>query len=116
MKAYEAAKKLDIPTKEFLETYGVKSHLSKLPAELEAELFGDEKKIETVPEPTQTVDTAEAVVVEITGREEGLPETTGTGNNITEQECPYTEQQILRSCRLLGNKSPCWAWRHMVNG
>ncbi len=45
MKAYEAAKLLKIPNKEFLQKYEIKSHLSKLPEDLVAELFGEEKKI-----------------------------------------------------------------------
>ena len=93
MKAYEAAKLLKMDNKTFLETYGIKSHLSKLPEELEHELFGDEKKIEEArPETEAAVDIPEADVVE---------------------EMP-DERLIRKSIRCLGNKSPYWKWRDKI--
>ena len=99
MKAYEAIKKLKADRKEFLEQYGIKSHMSNIPPELEAELFGEEKKIETEPEPTQTVDSAETDVVTV---------------EPSEEECPYTLKQIEMGCKLGGNKSKTWQWRHLI--
>ena len=95
MKAYEAAKKLKMENKDFLAEYGIKSHSSNITPELEAELFGEEKKIETEPQGTETATTAETVVID------------------KAEECPYTVRQIRKSCRMLGNKSPCWEWRHL---
>lgn len=102
MKAYEAAKLLKIPNKEFLQKYEIKSHLSKLPEDLVAELFGEEKKIEAGQAATQTVDSAETDVVV------SAPEK-------TEEECPYTVEQVARHIKILGNKSPAWKWRHIVD-
>jgi hypothetical protein len=102
MKVYEAAKLLKITNKAFLEEYGLKSHLSKLPEALEAELFGDEKKTEEAGEPvTETINSAEADVV------------TETVNTAETEVCPYTPRQISKSIKLAGNKSPCWKWRHL---
>ena len=44
MKGYEAAKKLGMKSGEFCEKYNLNSHMQSLPEELEAELFGSEKK------------------------------------------------------------------------
>jgi len=100
MKAYEAAKLLKISNKEFIEKYEVKSHLSKLSDELEAELFGEEKKIETArPERAEEPDTPEADVVES-----------------VEEECPVDLETLKTSLRGVGGKSPYWKWRHLVNG
>ena len=108
MQAYEAIKILKADTREFLEEYGLKSHLSKLPAALEAELFGDEKKTyeagETV---TKTVDSAKTVI--LGDAPEIIPE-------VITEECPYTIKQIAHGIRILGPKSSCWKWRHLVNG
>jgi len=96
MKAYEAAKKLGMSSKEFVEEHGLGSHMQSIPVELEAELFGDEKKIVEEQAQTETVNTAEADVVE------------------TETGCPYPPKVIRRSILVLGNKSPCWEWRHIL--
>ena len=104
MIAYEAAKLLEISNKEFLETYGIKSHLSKISTDLEAELFGDEKKTYEAPETvTQTVDSAETVIVGITA-------------DVVKRTCPYTVEQVRNHIRQLGNKSACWEWRHILDG
>ena len=100
MQAYEAAKKLEIPNKEFLAKYGLKSHMSKVPDDLVAELFGEEKKIETQQPTTETVDSAETDVVEVEVKE----------------TCPYTTAQIELGIRCLGGKAPQWKWRHMLDG
>jgi hypothetical protein len=102
MKVHEASKSKKMSNKEFLEEYGeeynLKSHLSKIPAELEEELFGQEKKIETPePEPTETVDSAETVVVEV---QEPVIEKA--------PECPYTKEQVRLGIRGCGNKSSMW--------
>jgi len=96
MKAYEAIKLLKADRKEFLEQYGIKSHMSKIPAELEAELFGVEKKIQAEPEPAPTVDTPEAIPV-------------------AKEACPYTAEQVELGIRCLGAKAPQWKWRHILN-
>jgi hypothetical protein len=104
MKAYEAAKLKKMTNKEFLKEYELKSHMSKISPELEAELFGEEKKIQAEPESAPTVDTAEADVVtpvEPTSDEQST-------------ECPYTKEQIELGIRCLGNKSPVWEWRHII--
>jgi len=96
MQAYEAIKRLKADRKEFLEMYGLKSHMSKIPAELEAELFGEEKKIQTGAEPTEATDRTEAIVLE------------------TEEVCPYPLKAVRKSIHLLGNKSKAWKWRHLL--
>ena len=96
MKVYEASKLLKISNKEFCELYGTKSHMVKLSAELEAELFGEEKKIPTEPEPEKAVDSTEAPAV-------------------VEEECPYTPEQVELGIRCLGGKGPQWKWRHILN-
>ena len=108
MQAYEAIKLLKADTKEFLEEYGLKSHLSKLPAALEAELFGDEKKTyEAGKTVTETTDSAKTII--LGDPPEVIPE-------VTTEECPFTKKQILHGIRILGHKSSCWKWRHLVNG
>ena len=62
MKAYEAAKRLGMKPADFAHEYGLASHLCKIPDDLEAELFGCEKKIKKQAQ-TQTVDSAETVRV-----------------------------------------------------
>ena len=145
MQAYQAIKMLKADRKEFLATYGLKSHMSKLPDSLVEELFGEEKKIQTEPEQTQTVDSAETDVVEIGEQDEceqtqddtndsidstgdthtvdsGLVATIGelvqdSGVKSSDVEtCPYDEATIRRSIRCLGNKSSAWKWRHTLNG
>ena len=61
MKAYEAAKKLGISSRKFSERYGLDSHLCTVPKEIEAELFGDEKKIMEEQTYTETVDSAKTI-------------------------------------------------------
>ena len=100
--------------KEFLATYGLKSHMSKLPDSLVEELFGEEKKIQTEPEQTQTVDSAETDVVEVATLDE-LVQDSGVKSSEVET-CPYDEATIRRSIRCLGNKSSAWKWRHTLNG
>ena len=142
MKVHEASKAKKLSNKEFLEIYGeehnLKSHLSKLPKELEEELFGEEKKIETTePESTETVDSAETIVVG--GQDEGkddciqdsvdddsegsvksddgvervLPDSSEHVQELG--ECPYTNQEIRIGCKGCGNKSPMWKWRHILD-
>lgn len=115
MKVHEAAKKLGISTKVFLETYGeergIKSHLSNLPESLVDELFGEEKKIQAESEPTQTVDSGQADLVELTA----FPET-GTKAVIRTKECPISKADLRVSICCLGNKSPYYEWKDMLNG
>lgn len=101
MKAYEAIERLKMDRKEFLATYGVKSHLSKLSDELVEELFGSEKKIEAEPKPPKAVDTSE----------DELPVLKVNTNG---KRCPYTPQEIELGIRCLGNKAPQWEWRHLI--
>lgn len=105
MQAYEAAKKLKMENKEFLEKYGMKSHMSKLSEDLVAELFGEEKKIEAEPEPTETVDSAETVVVEQAPEVPAEPEPEG---------CPVDAATVELSIRCLGGRSPYYKWRNLV--
>jgi len=103
MKAHEAYKKLGMSKKEFCELYGIKSHLSELDEALVAELFGNEKKTdEARPEDTQTVDRSETIVVEKA--------------DPAEDKCPVDLDVVEVKNRLLGNKSPFWKWRYLVNG
>ena len=104
MQAYEAIKRLKADRKEFLEQYGLKSHMSKIPADLEAELFGEEKKIQTEPEPTAGTDTTEATTITVDSAETLVA------------ECPYTKEQVRKNIRLLGCKSRAWQWRHILDG
>ena len=123
MKVYEASKSKKMSTKEFLEVYGeeynLKSHLSKIPAELEEELFGQEKKIETPkPEPTETVDSAETVVVEdIDLVEEVLAEIEGkeVHKPIVKDEKVPSLEEIELGIRGCGSKSSMWKWRHLLD-
>lgn len=116
MKVHEATKKLKVSNKEFIQQYadhGITSHLSKIPHELEAELFGDEKKINAEGQGSQTADSAETVVVgEVVQKTEGVSKTADAGT----EECPYTTKQIKRSIQIFGSKSPCWKWRHLMDG
>ena len=119
MKAYEAAKKLGIDNKAFIEEYGLKSHLSRVPDELEAELFGSEKKIVEEQAQPQTVDSSETVVVGDAGEPD--PELTVSAKKpvTSEQvkgECPFPLDVVRRQIRMNGNKSKCWQWRHLVDG
>lgn len=98
MKAYEAAKKLNIPTKDFIETHGLKSHLSKLSEDLENSLFSkpveaDPIEVDQVEEPAKEPEKVKIVVVE--------------------------KQPALDDIRLgiigAGNKSKYWKWRHLLD-
>ena len=144
MQAYEAIKILKMDRKEFLEKYDLKSHLSKIPPELEAELFGEEKKIKTEPKqetgadtveaPALTADSAETEVVDVEiaedattgekdeckqaqdGNDDGADSTVDIGDLDSSVDCPYDKDTIRVSIRGLGNKSPCWKWRHILDG
>jgi hypothetical protein len=116
MKAYEAAKLLKLSNKEFLEKYGIKSHMSKVPEDLEQELFGDEKKIEEAGQTgTETVDSAETVVVDpVDAVEEDEFPVLNTDE--TGEICPYSIEEIELGIRCLGGKAPQYKWRHLLNG
>jgi hypothetical protein len=123
MKAYEAIKRLKVDRKEFLEQYGIKSHMSKIPPELEAELFGEEKKIQTGQAGAEGVDSSEAVVLvpvveeEDTKAEEVAQNPPDIVNDYTDaKECPYTLEEIALGLRCLGSKGKMWEWRHLLNG
>jgi CRISPR/Cas system-associated endonuclease/helicase Cas3 len=103
MKAHEAAKKLNIPVKEFLAETGLKSHLNKVPDAVLEEYELIEKKI-TESEQPKTVDSAETIVVGEPPKKE------------EPEECPFSLRQIEVGNRCLGNKSPTWKWRHLLNG
>jgi hypothetical protein len=125
MKAFEAAKKLGMKPKEFCEEYGVKSHLSKITEELEAELFGGEKKIETEQETTETVDSAETVVLggeddnKINADEVEVQETDNANKPVEkapEEVCPVDLETLKLSLRGCGGKSPYYKWKYLLNG
>jgi len=61
MKIHELAKKTGISNKELLKETGLGSHMSKVPEEVVAQYMGEEKKIQTEPQSTETVDSGEAV-------------------------------------------------------
>jgi hypothetical protein len=105
MKAYEAAKLTGMKSKAFCEQYGIKSHTSKIPADLEEQLFGEEKKTETEPQPETPVDSVEAVVVE-----DDFPV---LKINDEGERCPYSPEEIELSIRCLGGVSPCYKWKHL---
>ena len=110
MKAYEAAKKLKMENKDFLEQYEIKSHLSKLDDELVEELFGGEKKIsEAMPGPEAAVDSAEADVVTEDPAEVVTIDTAVA--EVVTVDCSHSVEEIELSIRCLGNKSPLWKWR-----
>ena len=111
MQAYVAAKLLKMSNKEFLKQYELKSHMSKVPAELEAELFGEEKKIQTGQAGTETVDRAETTVVAVDAITEVVTEEVEA---VTDEECPYTPAEIELGIRCLGGKAPQWKWRHLA--
>lgn len=110
MKAFEAAKKQGMEAKEFCKEHGIKSHLSKISAELEAELFGDEKKTETEQAATETVDSAETVIVGAPAKDEVKPE------KPVEESCPVDLATLELSIRGRGGKSPYYKWKHLLNG
>jgi len=112
MKVHEASKAKKMSNKEFLAEYGeefnLKSHMSKLPVELEAELFGEEKKIEeAVEEQTETVDSAEAVVVEV--EPEPVVEIE------SKEECPVSLEELQGGINGLGGKYKHYKWKHLLD-
>ena len=122
MKVFELSKKLKKSNKDLIAEIDdprVKSHLSKVPEDILAEFDVEEKKIETEPEPTATVDkdedavvtvdSAETIVVEV--KEEVVNEKVPKS---TEETCPYSIEEIRMGCRCLGNKAPQWKWRHLI--
>ena len=123
MKVYELAKIQKISSKDLIAELNdprIKSHLSVVPADILTELEGEEKKIKTTTESTQTVDSAETVVVgeapvkapETPVKAFVSPEPTP---DPSEDICPYTIAEIELGCRCLGNKSKQWKWRHLLN-
>ena len=112
MKVHEAAKLKKMSNKDFIKMVDdprITSHMNKLPEELEAELFGEEKKIkEAVAEPTQTVDSAETVVVETT------PEPIAKTKPI-EEPCPVDLVTLELSIRGIGGKSPYYKWKYLLD-
>ena len=114
MKAYEAIKRLKMDRKEFLELYGIKSHMSNIPVELESELFGSEKKIQVEQERTQTVNSAETIVVGEPPEPIVEPIVAEIPETKTAEECPYSLHTIKRSIQIFGGKSKLWKWRHLI--
>jgi hypothetical protein len=108
MKAYEAAKLLKMSNKDFLKEYDIKSHMSNIPTELEAELFGVEKKIQTGQAGTETVDRAETTVVTVD------TEVVTTAEEVVTEKCPVDIATIRAGINGCGNKSCYWKWRHLA--
>ena len=111
MKIYEASKILKKSNKELLAEINdprVKSHLSKIPEDILAEL-GLEKKIkEAIAEPTKTVDSAETDVVD------SEPSKPSKAPELPKEVCPYTAEEIELGIRCVGNKGQHWKWRHII--
>ena len=115
MKIYELAKIRKISSKELIVELNdprIKNHLSVVPADI-LELEGEEKKIETTEGQTQTVDSAETVVV---GNPPETPAEPLVSTEPVIEPCPYTPAEIELGCRCLGSKGKHWQWRHMLNG
>jgi hypothetical protein len=108
MKLYEVAKQMGKKSKDLLAEIDdprVKTHMSLVPESIVAELLGSEKKIEeAIEEPTETVDSAEAVVV--VAKAEPAP---------VAPTCPVDLITMATSIRGLGGKSPYYKWKHMLN-
>lgn len=102
MKAYEAAKLLRVSNKEFLTEHNLKSHMSKVPPELEAELFGGEKKIQAGQEEAPTVDRAETVVATVDVEKAAI------------EQCPVDLETVRAGINGCGDKSCYWKWRHLI--
>jgi hypothetical protein len=123
MKVYEAAKKLGISNKEFCKEYGTKSHLSKISTELEEQLFGgsNEDEVHTTETVSGSDTEGSSVVIEapVDSGEVSGPDGDGIEPDApqpVEADCPYTLAEIELGIRGLGNKSPCWKWKHLLNG
>ena len=113
MKVHEASKILKKSNKELLAEINdprVKSHLSKIPEDILAELGFEKKITEAVAEPTKTVDRAETIVVD-KSEEELHAELQPV---VPVEDCPYTPEQIELGIRCLGNKGPHWKWQHLI--
>lgn len=124
MKVYEASKLLKRDSKEFIKELNdprITSHLSKLPPEIEAELFGAEKKIEeAAAEPTKTVDSAETVMVNEKPKAEPKAEPKPEPKPVVEipskeDTCPVDLETLELSIRGIGGKSPYYKWKHLLN-
>lgn len=116
MKAYEAIKLLKVDRKEFLQTHELKSHMSKISEELEAELFGVEKKIQAEPEPAQSIDSTEAIA-DVAQEAPEIPVEAITQPKATPStpECPVSLETLATSLRGLGGKSPYYKWKYLLN-
>ena len=139
MKVHEASKILKKTNKELLAEINdprIKSHLSKIPADILAELGLEKKTTEAPAEPTQTVDSAETVIigesneseldsiqddVEVDCKATDVPD--GVSGDVLQDSvghvqepegCPYSPEQIELGIRCLGNKSAQWKWRHII--
>lgn len=120
MKVYEASKLLKKDNKELIKELNdprITSHLSKLPPEIEAELFGEEKKIEeAAAEPTKTVDSAETVLVNEKPKAEPKPEPAPVVEIPSKEDtCPVDLETLELSIRGIGGKSPYYKWKHLLN-
>ena len=115
MKAYEAIKKLKVDRKEFLQTHELKSHMSKISDELEAELFGVEKKIQAESEPAETIDSTEAVADVEEAPETPVEAISPVKATPSTPECPVSLETLATSLRGLGGKSPYYQWKWLLN-
>lgn len=110
MKLYELSKKTGISVEQLKEELGYKSHMKKVPDSVVAEYLGEEKKIETEQEGTQTVDSAETVVVETSDVVE--PPVIETESK---EECPVSLEELRGGINGLGGKYKHYKWRHLLD-
>lgn len=143
MKVHQLSKKLKISNKELLAQMDdprVTSHLSKVPEDILAQFDVEEKKIETGEKSTETIDSAQTIVVgdkdedENESHENSLDATeestivpdvvvvetdkdVGNSSGIREQgTCPVDKETLKVSLRGLGSKSPYFKWKHILDG
>ena len=117
MKVFELSKQLKVSNKEFLTANPqFKSHMSKVPADLVAELLGVEKKIQAEPEPAQSIDSTEAIA-DVAQEAPEIPVEAITQPKATPStpECPVSLETLAMSLRGLGGKSPYYKWKYLLN-
>lgn len=104
MKVYELSKKLKLSNKELIEQIDdprVTSHLSNIPEDILEQFDVKEKKIEEAePEPTETSDSAETVVVTAIEKKSDLPD-------------GVTPEMVWHACTGIGSKSDLWKFKDL---
>ena len=103
MKVFELSKLLKMPNKALIKLIDdprVKSHMSKVPESVVAELLGEEKKTEEAPAEQETaVDTVETAVVAI----------------VPVEECPVTLDELRGGINGLGGKYKHYKWKYLLD-